>query len=103
MKQLARFLVGLFMPFFLIIGGGALVGWGIGNEWNIIAGIGATMVVAGILWGLFLFLWCGTCLADECLLQKRFNVFFRHILDRLQLEVSSHFTSAFKVTRRIIK
>lgn len=57
MKQLARFLVGLFMPVFLVMGGGALVGWGISNDWTIIVGIGAAMVVAGVLWGLFLFFW----------------------------------------------
>lgn len=56
MKQIARFLVGPFMPFFLIIGGGTVVGWGTGNDRPIIALIGVSIVVAGILWGLFLFL-----------------------------------------------
>lgn len=57
MRQLARFLVGLFMPVFLIIGGGALAGVGINNSWAIIGWIGVAMVIAGIIWGLFLFLW----------------------------------------------
>ncbi len=57
MKRLVRFLVGLLMPFFLIIGGGTMFGWGMDNDWPIITWIGVSMVAAGILWGLFLFLW----------------------------------------------
>lgn len=57
MRQLARFLVGLFMPFFLIIGGGAVAGMGVTYGWAIIGWIGVAMVAAGVLWGLFLFFW----------------------------------------------
>jgi hypothetical protein len=57
MRRLISFLVTLLMPLILIGGGGALTGWGITNEWATVAWIGAAMVVAGVLWGLFLFLW----------------------------------------------
>ncbi|KQI72265.1 hypothetical protein AN191_09070 [Loktanella sp. 5RATIMAR09] len=57
MRRLISFVVTLLMPLVLIGGGGALTGWGITNEWATVAWIGAAMVVAGVLWGLFLFLW----------------------------------------------
>lgn len=57
MRRLISFLVTLLMPLILIGGGGALTGWGITNDWKMVAWIGAAMVVAGVLWGLFLFLW----------------------------------------------
>jgi hypothetical protein len=57
MRRFISFVVTLLMPLILIGGGGALTGWGITNEWATVAWIGAAMVVAGVLWGLFLFLW----------------------------------------------
>ena len=57
MRRLISFVVTLLMPLILIVGGGALTGWGITNDWNMVVWIGAAMVVAGVLWGLFLFLW----------------------------------------------
>ena len=57
MKNLARFLVGLFMPVFLIGGGGALIGTALNYEIAMLVWVGLAMVGAGILWGLFLFFW----------------------------------------------
>ncbi|HEV8034118.1 hypothetical protein [Yoonia sp.] len=57
MRRLISFIVTLLMPLILIGGGGALTGWGITNDWATVAWIGAAMVVAGVVWGLFLFLW----------------------------------------------
>lgn len=57
MKSLLRFLLGLLMPLILIAGGGALIGWGVTHDWPIMIWTGLAMIGAGILWGLFLFLW----------------------------------------------
>ena len=57
MKQLARFLVGLFMPVFLIFGGGVLLGIANVYDVSILDWIGLSMIGAGIVWGLFLFFW----------------------------------------------
>ncbi|MDX8347169.1 hypothetical protein SLH49_04135 [Cognatiyoonia sp. IB215446] len=45
------------MPVILIGGGGALVGWGLNNTWSIMIYAGLAMIAAGIIWGLFLWLW----------------------------------------------
>lgn len=57
MKRLISFIVTLLMPLFLIGGGGAISGWGLTNDWDILVWIGLGMIVAGVLWGLVLFLW----------------------------------------------
>ena len=57
MRRLISFVITLLMPVILVGGGGALTGWGLTNEWDMIVWVGAAMVVAGVLWGLFLFLW----------------------------------------------
>ncbi len=57
MKNLARFLVGLFMPLILIGGGGALLGYAITIEVTFLAWVGLAMIGAGVLWGLVLFFW----------------------------------------------
>jgi hypothetical protein len=57
MRRLISFLVTLFMPLILIGAGGALAGWGLANEWEIVAWSGLGLIGAGIAWGLFLFLW----------------------------------------------
>ena len=57
MRRLISFVVALLMPLILIGGGGAVTGWGFTNEWDILVWIGLGMIAAGVLWGLFLFLW----------------------------------------------
>lgn len=57
MRRFIAFIVTLLMPLVLIVAGGAIIGWGVSNEWAIVGWIGLGMVGAGILWGLFLFLW----------------------------------------------
>ena len=57
MKSLFRFLVGLFMPVFLIIGGGALIGLALNYEVTFLIWVGLAMIAAGVLWGLVLFFW----------------------------------------------
>lgn len=57
MTRLIRFLVGLLMPIILIGGGGMLTGWGLTNNWLMMTYAGLAMVGAGIVWGLFLWLW----------------------------------------------
>ncbi len=55
-KQVIRSVVGLLMPIFLIAGGGAMTGWGLDNEWSYVAWAGIGLVVAGIIWGLVVWL-----------------------------------------------
>ena len=57
MRRLISFIVTLLMPLVLIGGGGALTGWGLTNDLDIMVWIGLGMIAAGILWGLFLFFW----------------------------------------------
>ncbi|MEL6685782.1 MAG: hypothetical protein AAFN63_00820 [Pseudomonadota bacterium] len=57
MRRLITFVMTLIMPIILIGGGGAVLGWGVTNEWDIVGWIGAGMIGAGVLWGLFLFFW----------------------------------------------
>ncbi len=57
MRRLIGFLVALFMPLILIGGGGALMGWGLTNSWEIVTWTGLGMIGAGIVWGLILFFW----------------------------------------------
>ena len=57
MKSLIRFIVGLLMPVILIASGGALIGWGITNNWQILAWMGLALAIAGVIWGLFLWFW----------------------------------------------
>lgn len=57
MKRLISFLVTLLMPIILIGGGGALGGWGVTNDWPLLAWAGLAMIAGGVLWGLFLFFW----------------------------------------------
>jgi hypothetical protein len=45
------------MPVILVAGGGALMGWGITNEWDYVAWAGIGMIAGGIIWGLILWLW----------------------------------------------
>ena len=57
MRRLAAFIKSLLMPIILIVGGAAIGGWGVTNEWDIVAYIGFGMMGAGVLWGFFLWLW----------------------------------------------
>ena len=57
MKSAIRFIVTLLMPVILVAGGGALMGWGITNEWDYVAWAGIGMIAGGIIWGLILWLW----------------------------------------------
>jgi len=57
MKAVIRFIVSLLMPVILIAGGGMLTGWGVTNSWQFVVWAGVGMVVAGIVWGLILWLW----------------------------------------------
>ena len=59
MKRLIAFVITLIMPIILVAGGGSVIGWGITNEWEMVAWAGLAMVVVGLLWGLLLFLWAG--------------------------------------------
>lgn len=54
MKDLIRFLVGLFAPFALIFGGAAIVGAGTHFSIPFLIWTGAVVVLAGIVWGAFL-------------------------------------------------
>ena len=56
MKDILRFLISLAAPFILIGGGAMLMGAGAEYEWNILVYAGGAMIVAGIIWGLFLWL-----------------------------------------------
>lgn len=57
MKSLIRFVLGLLMPVILIALGGAVAGWGLTNDWQILTWMGLALVAAGIIWGFFLWLW----------------------------------------------
>ena len=59
MKSVVRFLVGLFMPLILIVCGAALTGLGATYDWEIMIYAGFATIGAGIVWGIFLFLWAG--------------------------------------------
>lgn len=56
MKDILRFLISLAAPFILIGGGAMLMGAGAEYEWNILVYAGGAMIVAGVIWGLFLWL-----------------------------------------------
>jgi hypothetical protein len=57
MKSVIRFIVGLLMPIILIGIGGGIGGLGVVNEWPVLAFIGLAFIGAGVLWGIFIFLW----------------------------------------------
>lgn len=57
MRRLIGFIVTLLMPILLIGGGGALAGWGLDNDINMLVYIGLAMIAAGLVWGLVIFLW----------------------------------------------
>ena len=57
MRRLATFIMTLLMPIILIVSGGALGGWGMTKEWDIVTFMGLGMMGAGVLWGFFLWLW----------------------------------------------
>ena len=59
LNSFIRFLVYLFAPFGLIFGGGGMISFGIEYEWNWFAMTGGVLVLAGIVWGLVLFLMNG--------------------------------------------
>ncbi|WP_172623834.1 hypothetical protein [Octadecabacter sp. SW4] len=44
------------MPIILIASGGAMFGWGLDNDWDYVAWAGVGLVVAGIIWGLVVWL-----------------------------------------------
>ena len=54
--RLIAFLVYLFAPFALIFGGAGLTSLGISYEWEIVAWTGAIITLAGLVWGIFLFM-----------------------------------------------
>lgn len=56
MNKVIRSVIGLIMPIILIASGGSLFGWGLDNEWNYVAWAGVGLVVAGIIWGLVVWL-----------------------------------------------
>ena len=56
MKDILRFLISLAAPFILIGGGAMLMGAGAEYEWNILIYAGGAMILAGVVWGLFLWL-----------------------------------------------
>lgn len=56
MKDILRFLISLAAPFILIGGGAMLMGAGAEYEWNILIYAGGAMILAGAVWGLFLWL-----------------------------------------------
>ena len=56
MKQLVRSVVGLLMPIVLIASGGAMTGWGLDKDWSYVAWAGLGLIVAGIIWGLIVWL-----------------------------------------------
>ena len=64
LQRLISFILTLLMPLILIGGGGALTGWGLTNDWDILVWIGLGMIAAGVLWGLFLFFWASEMFAD---------------------------------------
>lgn len=56
MKDILRFLLGLLAPFLLIGGGALLMGAGAEYEWNILIYAGGALILAGIVWGIFLWM-----------------------------------------------
>ena len=44
------------MPIILIASGGAMFGWGLDNDWDYVAWAGIGLVLAGIIWGLVVWL-----------------------------------------------
>ncbi|QEE35529.1 hypothetical protein FTO60_07305 [Octadecabacter sp. SW4] len=56
MNKVIRSLIGLLMPIILIASGGAMFGWGLDNDWDYVAWAGVGLVVAGIIWGLVVWL-----------------------------------------------
>ena len=57
MKQVIRIIIGIFMPFVLIVSGGAMFDWGLDNDRDYVVWVGIGLVVVGIVWGLVLWLW----------------------------------------------
>ncbi len=57
MKRLISFIISLVMPIILIGGGGMVIGLGVNNNSSVITYAGMALIGAGLLWGLFLWLW----------------------------------------------
>ena len=57
MKNLARFLLGLFMPIILIGSGAAAIGAAVTYEIDVLFDVGFVLIGAGIIWGLAIFFW----------------------------------------------
>lgn len=55
-KSLLGGIMVVLIPIGMVVGGGALVGLGLDNEWNTVAWIGGAIFVAGLIWGALLFL-----------------------------------------------
>lgn len=47
----------LLVPVAMVIGGGALIGFGIDNDWSIVVYIGGALLIAGLVWGALLFMY----------------------------------------------
>jgi len=57
MKSVLRFLLGLFMPIILIGLGAGVLGLGATYDIEVLIIAGFAVIGAGILWGVFLYLW----------------------------------------------
>ena len=56
MKDILRSLLGLLVPFLLIGGGALVIGAGLEYDWNILTYAGGAFVLAGIVWGVILWM-----------------------------------------------
>ena len=56
LKALGRGLFAVMIPIGMVIGGAALIGFAVENDWTILVWIGSGMLVAGLIWGALLYL-----------------------------------------------
>ena len=64
LKDIAKSLISGFLavliPIGMVIGGAALIGVAVDNEWTILAWIGGGLLIAGLVWGAILYLFIGS-------------------------------------------
>ena len=55
-KSLISGFVAVLIPIAMVVGGAALIGVAVDNEWTILACIGGGLLIAGLVWGAILYL-----------------------------------------------
>ena len=59
LKAAIQGIFSIMLPIALVIGGAALFGFGLDNDWRILAWIGGGLLVAGLVWGALLYMMHG--------------------------------------------